>query len=192
MKKCTKCGEEKLLKEFYKDVSQKSGLTARCIACFQSYRDENKEKQRKYMRNLREANREEINRRKRLGWRTSPPEKRMFLQAKNRAKRKGIEFNISLEDIKVPEVCPLLNLPFFPGTKGNYRQTPSLDRIDSNKGYIKGNVWVISNRANTMKTDALKEELLVFALNIIKKFGNDDIVRTMWKHIESEDKEPLR
>ncbi len=38
-------------------------------------------------------------------------------------------------------------------------ESPSLDRIDSTKGYTKGNIWVISNRANTLKNDATLSEL---------------------------------
>ena len=47
----------------------------------------------------------------------------------------------------------------------------SLDRIDSNKGYIKGNVWIISNRANTIKNNASLEELELLMSNLKKKLG---------------------
>jgi hypothetical protein len=44
--------------------------------------------------------------------------------------------------------------------------SPSLDRIDTSKGYVKGNVWVISWRANKLKSDATLAELesIVLAL----------------------------
>jgi len=49
-----------------------------------------------------------------------------------------------------------------------YRISKGLDRIDSTKGYIKGNVWVISNRANTLKNDASLQELKTLVENLEK------------------------
>jgi len=54
--------------------------------------------------------------------------------------------------------------------KGRLPNSPSLDRIDPTKGYIKGNVEVISNLANTMKQNATPEELLAFAREVIKRY----------------------
>ena len=89
----------------------------------------------------------------------------MWSRAKYRAKQKGLEFNITKEDIIIPDTCPLLGTPM---------ESPSLDRIDSSKGYIKGNVWVISNRANTLKNDATLSELklLVERLEEVLPRGN--------------------
>ena len=84
----------------------------------------------------------------------------MFNSAKGRAKKKNMEFNIELEDIIIPEVCPVFGFPFVIGKQAT---APSLDRIDSSKGYIKGNIQVISGRANTMKSDANLDELKSFA-----------------------------
>jgi hypothetical protein len=81
---------------------------------------------------------------------------RMWKSAQERAIKKGLEFSILVEDIKIPEFCPLLNKKLIIGDR-NY--TPSLDRIDSTKGYTKDNIWVISHRANQIKNDATIEEL---------------------------------
>jgi hypothetical protein len=103
-------------------------------------------------------------------------EQTMISYAKDRAKRKGFEFNIEKSDIDIPIICPILGIPIFKemnlnrlsGPSGN---SPSLDRIDNAKGYIKGNIQVISHRANTMKANASPQELIRFANWVIYKYG---------------------
>lgn len=90
-------------------------------------------------------------------------ERRMFYAAKNRAKRLDREFTIELEDIKCPETCPVLGITLVKGKGRQHSASPSLDRIDGTKGYVKGNVQVISQLANKMKSSATPEELLRFA-----------------------------
>lgn len=90
----------------------------------------------------------------------------IWKRAKDRAKKYNYEFNITEDDIIIPDKCPLLNIPIFCGDKDNYENSPSLDRIDNTKGYIKGNVWVISKKANSMKNSASFSELKTFCQNI--------------------------
>jgi hypothetical protein len=91
-------------------------------------------------------------------------------QARYRAKKKGIEFNLELSDVVIPKVCPVLKIPLTAGSSsgGPRGCSPSLDRIDNTKGYIKGNVQVMSHKANTMKHCANNNELILFA-NWIKR-----------------------
>ena len=93
-------------------------------------------------------------------------------RSKQSAQQRGLEFNLDIEDIIIPEYCPLLNIKltfkFTPETRDSYY---SIDRIDSNKGYIKGNVQIISLKANTMKNSATQEELLIFAKNILTQYS---------------------
>lgn len=114
--------------------------------------------------------------------------KSMLRSAKTRAYKNNLEFNLELSDIIIPEVCPILEKPFSFGTKENYDFSPSLDRINNEKGYIKGNIRVISKKANTMKNNATVEELTNFCKNIIR-YSLNNIEE---KDIELEDKEPLR
>lgn len=88
-------------------------------------------------------------------------EQKMYVSAQYRASQKGREFNISIEDIVVPDKCPILGVPIELQSGSEY--APSLDRIDSNLGYISGNVWVISKRANTLKNNMTKNEALLIA-----------------------------
>ena len=98
--------------------------------------------------------------------------------AKSRAKKRGIEFSISVEDIVVPYVCPVLGIDLICGfgtsdRPGGNWNSPSLDRIDNTKGYVKGNVQVISHLANSMKSVATEQQLLKFSEWVIKTYGND-------------------
>ncbi len=92
-------------------------------------------------------------------WRKKYPEKRILIQARNRAKTLGIPFDISIEDIKIPEVCPVLGIKLNLLDGNRFWDSPSLDRIDCSKGYVKDNVKVISGRANVLKRDATLAEL---------------------------------
>ena len=80
---------------------------------------------------------------------------------RSRAKMKGIPFSLDFKDIAIPERCPIFNtLLVFGDGKGRGRldNSPSLDRIDNTKGYVPGNVAVISGRANKIKNAGTAEE----------------------------------
>jgi hypothetical protein len=96
-------------------------------------------------------------------WKDKNREKNLFQLARHRALKKGIEFNIEISDIVIPETCPILGLPIKKLIDGNRDLSPSLDRIDNAKGYIKGNIQVISFKANAMKLTANKDELINFS-----------------------------
>lgn len=86
------------------------------------------------------------------------PRKALLADARKRAKAKGMEYSLCLDDIPIPEICPVLGIRLVVG--GECRSnSPSLDRIDNSKGYIKGNVAIISQRANMIKNDASIEEI---------------------------------
>lgn len=78
--------------------------------------------------------------------------------ARIRAEKLGIAFDISPEDVDIPDVCPVFGTPLVWTNKlGN--DTPSLDRRVPANGYVKGNVAFISMRANRIKSDATVEDL---------------------------------
>jgi hypothetical protein len=80
--------------------------------------------------------------------------KTMWWRAKKRAEQKGIHFDIELSDIIIPEVCPVFGFKFEVGSgKGPSDKSPSIDRIDCKKGYVKGNIQIISFKANKIKSD---------------------------------------
>jgi hypothetical protein len=94
----------------------------------------------------------------------------MLSLTKSRAKRKGLAFNLKLEDIHIPSVCPVLGIPLVRGEK-KAMNAPSLDRIKPELGYVRSNVQIISGKANVMKNNATREELLKFAKWIMKTYG---------------------
>lgn len=77
--------------------------------------------------------------------------------AKQRARKKGVEFDLTVADVEMPTHCPLLGLELERG--GDRENSPALDRLDSSKGYTPDNVWIISYRANRIKNDATLAEL---------------------------------
>ncbi len=84
---------------------------------------------------------------------------RILKYAKKRAKKFNRDFTIDIDDIIVPENCPILNIPLIHGVGKSTDNSPSLDRINSDLGYIKENIRVISMKANRMKQDCTIEEL---------------------------------
>ena len=106
-------------------------------------------------------------------WNDNNPKKRMLYSARSRAKKNNLDCNITESDIILPDVCPMLGIELYQ-SKGRTGHGYSLDRIDSDKGYIKGNVQVISDRANRYKDNMSLEdaELLVKFLRRIKDGSN--------------------
>lgn len=95
---------------------------------------------------------------------------RMWYSAKRRAAEKSIPFTLKLTDIpEIPKTCPILGIPLFVsqgtvgkngcGRKGRKDNSPALDKIIPRNGYVVGNIQVISQRANQIKSDATAEEL---------------------------------
>ena len=151
------------------------------------YREKNREKINKYANDWYAKNKEhqkakliEYNLKypgkiaqRRKDWADKNVEKRLLKSAKGRSKREGIFFKLQSEDIAVPVKCPILDIKI----KTNNRDlpkynSPSLDRINNNRGYTKNNVQVISYKANTMKGDANPKELLKFAYWVILTYGH--------------------
>lgn len=90
--------------------------------------------------------------------RKNNPEKHLWRAARKRAKEKNIPFDISIEDINIPDICPILKFPLEVGSMSERYNSPSLDRIIPKLGYVKNNIKVISFKANTLKRDGSIED----------------------------------
>lgn len=97
------------------------------------------------------------------------PERHIWSVARQRATRKGLAFDITVDDIVVPDRCPYLNIQLTICTDGIVKDdTASIDRIDNEKGYVKGNIRIISFRANKMKSNLNAADLIHFANAVLK------------------------
>jgi len=79
---------------------------------------------------------------------------------KSEAVRRGVEFTITWSDLDWPSHCPIFGceLNYFSDATCDRLKAPSIDRIDSSKGYVPGNVAVISYRANRIKNDGTADD----------------------------------
>lgn len=91
----------------------------------------------------------------------------IIVRTKARAKIKGRDFSLSINDIELTDTCPYLGIKLiYHGSLS--KGSASIDRIDNSKGYVPGNIMMISYLANTMKNSASNEELLIFCKNAPK------------------------
>lgn len=91
--------------------------------------------------------------------RQEKPKQQMLIRARSRAKQKCLPIDITEEDFEIPEQCPVLGIPLRIAKGWANDGSPELDRIVPSKGYVKGNVIVVSRRANRIKADATVEEI---------------------------------
>lgn len=128
-KACPKCLESKDRVEFGLDRNRHDGLCLVCRRCKKAKDNE---------------------------WARKNKARVLFTSAKRRANALGLQFDIDVTDVVIPENCPVFGTEFVLGDR---ERSPSLDRIKPDSGYIKGNVIVVSLRANRLKSDATLEEL---------------------------------
>jgi hypothetical protein len=97
-------------------------------------------------------------------WRRDNPHRHLYANRKSQnAKGHKHEWTIEFSDLTFPVRCPVLDieLDYTYGGKGGrgHDNSPSLDRIDNSRGYVKGNVIVVSQLANRIKTSATPEQI---------------------------------
>lgn len=141
-------------------VVPKNAGSARAMA----WAKENRERSREIKRRWRERNPNESNE-----YRNRKPLKQLMAGARHSAKRRGLEFSISEADLDIVAVCPVLGieLDWTYGGKAKVKgNCPSIDRVDNSVGYIPGNVFIISFRANSLKSNATLQELEAIATYI--------------------------
>lgn len=104
-------------------------------------------------------------------YRRAEPERLLLSNSKQRSRRLGLEFDLTKDDIHIPARCPFLGIELRCNDGQPKSDSPSLDRIDPTKGYVKGNVRVISHLANRAKTNLTAGQLELMARNVLRERG---------------------
>lgn len=151
-KVCTKCGEEKGLDCFHKNKSQRLGISVWCKACNKIWHATSPTAIAAHERARQK--------------RANNPKLAMIIPAKARSRKFNVPFDITENDIDIPCVCPVLGIEIKKnaGGAGGVSTSTSLDRVIPKNGYTRGNICVISHRANTLKSSATAIESAQIAL----------------------------
>jgi hypothetical protein len=158
-RKCRTCSELKLATEFRahnhickecRKVQQREYYARpEVVQRLQEYNQRTKEQ--RSARHREYANRPGVAERIRANRLATPWETRNLRAIRNRCLKEGLDFNLTEDDLKIPDYCPVLGIRLRVGEWHWHDASPSVDRIDPTGGYVKGNVAVISWRANRMK-----------------------------------------
>lgn len=178
--RCVSCDQLLDSSFFHKKTNSKLGFRTECKACRKAAdkekylvnKDEIYQKRKEYWDKVKDKPEViERCRRNRKSYFLNNQEKFILHRCKVRAKKAGLDFDLELSDIVIPEICPVLNIPLEKGDRFANRNSPSVDRIDPNRGYTKDNIQIISNLANMMKNNANPEQLLNFANWILRTYS---------------------
>lgn len=99
-----------------------------------------------------------------------------FLSARDRARRGGLDFNLTFEYVKnlwkeQDGKCALSGIQMtFLLQDGRIPTNVSIDKIDRLKGYVQGNVQLVCMACNQMKSDLSEDELYYFCQQIVKTY----------------------
>lgn len=186
LKRCVTCHQDKELSEYFKCKSFKDGLTNICKGCEREYRQARYARNKASVadggtkicalcgvtypiedftltpaiKGGRQSSCKRCTsaaRKKRM----IVPDKRnaaLLSRIRSNCRKFQIPFDLELADMHIPDVCPVLGIPLSL-TSTHRDNWPSVDRIIPELGYIKGNVRIISYRANRIKNDATVQEL---------------------------------
>ncbi len=181
---CIKCNKTLDFSNFHRKANSKTGYRSECKSCRKDYDlqrySENKEliieKSRQYYEKTK--NDPEVLEKKkqyRSKYYRDRCEKEyehyIVARCKKRANKNSLEFDLTEEDIIIPDFCPILGIPLIKGNGAVTKNSPSVDRIDPNKGYTKDNIQIISQLANAMKSNATPEDLLKFAEWVLQTYN---------------------
>lgn len=174
VKICPRCGRELSL-DCYSKGTGKFGRRSICKECDRAIHNTPECRERRRLRRIeRRRTVEGLKEREkqvdllRIMSNEDSYKKSLVRSAKRRATVENIPFDIDYTDISLSEYCPLLGIKLnnHVGEGQAKFDSPTIDRLIPSLGYVKGNVWVISRRANMIKSDATLEELELLVNNL--------------------------
>lgn len=168
-KRCTRCKLIKTREEFYFRAIVADKMSSHCRECDKASCRERYAKARNKRAGKSRTFRERKGDKSEAEWKMV----NMYWRARKRSKEKGWFCDLELKDILdlYVEKCPVfdIELNWQEAKERAMENTPSVDRIDSSKGYVKGNVWIISWKANRIKTNATAEDLIAIAQALMNR-----------------------
>lgn len=179
MLKCIKCKLTLDFSNFHKSSTSKSGYRGECKTCRKESDLKNYEKNKDMILLNRKEYYEKTKdipeikaKRKSIKRRHYDENYEFYIleRCRKRARQSKLECNIDLSDIIIPQSCPVLGIALIRGKDKASINSPSVDRIDPNGGYTKGNIQIISNLANMMKNNATPEQLISFAQWVLQTY----------------------
>ena len=151
-KVCGSCGQAKPRSDFHLMSASRDGLQFRCKACKKHYDSERSNT----------PERRDAVRRATVIWRERNPAASLFSAWRTRAKVKGREFSLTPEWVEqrlLAGACEVTGIPFVLGVF-RHAFLPSIDRIDSSKGYTPENCRVVLWMINAAKNDLAEDDFL--------------------------------
>lgn len=155
---CLKCGAQKNTRSRKESIDSRGRIILRCSKCRKMKRLDQFPKTSKAAKHSAFSWCKYCVSEQQKHLRRSKPELTLWRDAKTRAKKKNISFDLYVIDVHVPRRCPVLGYVLRPGNGTWTDHSPTIDRLDNSKGYIRDNIRVISWRANHLKSDGTAEE----------------------------------
>lgn len=161
---CSRCKSPKRADDMCRDRSKQGGFARYCRPCqTQRSREWQKANPERARANAKKHLAKPETKAKRAlmakMWSRKSVKSTLLTKARGRANKECLPFNLIKEDITIPDTCPALGIPISVSDGEYGAGSPTLDRIIPKNGYVKGNVAVISHRANAIKSDASLAEL---------------------------------
>lgn len=157
---CSNCRENKHEECFGRNKGKKTGRNNWCKICMNGY------------------SRSECNLKRRTQRRDEDWSHALMIECRSRARKAGLPFNLTEEDLDVPLLCPVLGIPLYRTRGERADNTPTVDRVINRLGYVKGNVCIISWRANRLKYDCDDPAVFEAIASYIRRTRKPKVVKS--------------